>query len=48
MLYEEVCMENQKPAQSGQPEENYRHWRRHYHSGISGIESAIKPKEEME
>jgi hypothetical protein len=30
-------MENQKPAQSGQPEENYRHSRRHYHGGISGI-----------
>jgi len=30
-------MENQKPEQSGQSEENYRHSRRHYRSGISGI-----------
>jgi hypothetical protein len=34
-------MENQKPVQSSQPEENYRHSRRHYHSGISGIGAGV-------
>jgi hypothetical protein len=36
----EVNME-QKPEQSGQPEENYRHGRRHYHNGISGIGGGV-------
>jgi hypothetical protein len=41
MMYEEVRMENQKPAQSGQPEEKYRHWSRHYHGGLSGIGGGV-------
>jgi hypothetical protein len=33
----EVNMAEQKPEQSSQPEEDYRHGRRHHHGGISGI-----------
>ena len=34
-------MENQKPAQSSHVEENYRHRRRHYHVGLSGISGGV-------
>jgi hypothetical protein len=34
-------MENQKPAQSGQPEEIYRHSRRHHHSVTSGYVGGV-------
>jgi hypothetical protein len=34
-------MENQKPAQSGQPEEDYRYGRRHHRGGISGIGAGV-------
>jgi hypothetical protein len=33
-------MEDKKPAESGQPEEDYR-FRRHYHRGISGISGGV-------
>jgi hypothetical protein len=34
-------MENQKPSQSSQSEEEYRYGRRHHHGGISGIGAGV-------
>ena len=34
-------METREPAQSSQPEETYRHIRRHHHGGISGIGAGV-------
>jgi hypothetical protein len=41
MIYEEVHMETREPAQSSQPEETYKHIRRHHHGGISGIGGGV-------
>jgi asparagine N-glycosylation enzyme membrane subunit Stt3 len=37
----EANMAQQKQEQSGQPEEDYRHGRRHHHGGISGIGAGV-------